>query len=94
MKEATNIETDKEHFSLDDIEGEEEESGTESETEEIQEEWAAVRRSAAVGGSNPPTNKNQGANETPYLYENGYTSVKRVTVPDTMCVIHILIQTI
>lgn len=84
-KEATNIETDKEHFSLDDIEGEEEESGTESEKEEIQEEWAAVRRSAAVGGSNPPTNKNQGANETPYLYENGYTSVERVTVPDTMC---------
>ncbi len=30
-KEATNIETDKEHFSLDDIEGEGEESGKESE---------------------------------------------------------------
>lgn len=61
---------------MDDIEGEEEESEVERETEEIQEEWAAARRSAAVGGANPPTNKNQGANEAPYLYENGYTSVE------------------
>lgn len=84
-KEATNIQTDNEHFSLDDIEGEKEEAASGSEKEEIQKEWAAVKKSAAVGGSNPPTNRNQGANETPYLYENGYTSVQRATVPDTMC---------
>ena len=79
-KEATNIETDKEQFSLDDIEGEREESGTESEKEEVQEEWTAVRR---VVGSNPPITGD--VNTSPYQYESGYTSVQRKTVPDTGC---------
>ncbi len=68
---------------MDDIEGEGEESGKESEKEEIQEEWAAVRRSAAVGGANPPTKGD--VNTSPYQYESGYTSVQRKTVPDTVC---------
>ena len=64
-------------FSLDDIEGEKEEAGIESEKEEVQEEWTAVRR---VVGSNPPIAGD--VNTSPYQYESGYTSVQRKTVPD------------
>ena len=82
-KEVINIETDDEYFSLDDIEDEKEEFGTEGEKKEIQEEWTAVKKSAKVGSSKPPTSGD--VNTSPYQYESGYKSVTRKTAPDATC---------
>ena len=77
-KKAINIETDKESFSIEDIESDQEES--KNDTAGIKEEWKEIKKQTGVGNSAPPTNGGEILN--PNQYENGYTSVIRRTAPD------------
>ena len=78
-KEATNIETDKEHFSLEDVAAVQEVS--EQKTEEIKSEWEAISKSVRLGNSTPPT-KGTEYITNPTKYESGYTSVTSKIAPD------------
>ncbi len=78
--EATNIETKKESFSLDDVVSVQE-VFEQSRTEEIKSEWDAVRKSARLGSSTPPTKGTEYVTN-PSIYESGYTSVTSKIAPD------------
>lgn len=77
--EATNIETRKDSFSLDNVAGVQEVS--EQKAEEIKSEWRAISGSALVGSSTPPTDGTEGPVTNLSKYESGYTSVMSRIAP-------------
>ena len=79
--QATNIESEKQSFSMDKLARKEKKS--KNITKEKSSEWKAIKERVSFESSNPPTRGD--VNTNPGNYESGYNSITRATVPDAVC---------